>query len=126
MVNVRWIPGDYTPLSTPMVDAYKAKTGFSPSTFAVQAHDSALVALEAIRAAGSTDPAKVARALEDGNFVAAWGPRHFTPLAEGHRMPVATIVTQVQDGHKVVVYPPEAAAKQGTAYRAVPPYSWQK
>lgn len=126
LVNVRWIPGEYTPLSKPMVDAYKAKTGFSPPTFAVQSHDSALVALEAIQAAGGTDPAKVAKALEDGNFVAAWGPRRFTPLAEGHRMPVATIVTQIQNGQKVVVYPPEAAAKQGTAYRTTPPYSWQK
>jgi branched-chain amino acid transport system substrate-binding protein len=126
LVNVRWIPGEYTPLSKPMVDAYKAKTGFSPSTFAVQAHDSALVALEAIRAAGSTDPALVAKALEDTTFIAAWGQRRFTPLAEGHRMPVNTIVTQVQNGKKEVVYPLDIAAKQGTAYRAVPPYSWQK
>jgi len=126
LVNVRWIPGDYTPVSRPMVDAYKAKTGFSPSTFAVQAHDSALVALEAVRAAGSLDPAAVAKALEDTTFVAVWGSRHFTPLAEGHRMPVDTIVTQVQDGKKVVVYPVDIAAKQGSAYRAVPPYSWQK
>lgn len=126
LVNVRWIPGDYTPVSKPMVDAYKAKTGFSPSTFAVQAHDSALVTLEAVRAAGSLEPAAIAKALEDTTFIAAWGSRHFTPLAEGHRMPVDTIVTQIQDGKKVVVYPLEVAAKQGGAYRAVPPYSWQK
>jgi len=126
LVNVRWIPGDYTPVSKPMVEAYRAKTGFSPSTFAVQAHDSALVALEAVRAGGSLDPAAIAKALEDTTFVAAWGSRHFTPLAEGHRMPVDTIVTQVQDGKKVVVYPADIAAKQGGAYRAVPPYSWQK
>ena len=126
LVNVRWIPGDYTPVSKPMVDAYKAKTGFSPSTFAVQAHDSALVALEAVRTAGSLDPAAIAKALEDTTFIAAWGSRHFTPLAEGHRMPVDTIVTQIQDGKKAVVYPLEVAAKQGSAYRAVPPYSWQK
>ena len=126
LVNVRWIPGEYTPITRLMVDAYKAKTTYSPSTFAVQAHDAALVALEAIQAAGGADPAKIAKALEDGTFVAAWGSRRFTSLAEGHRMPVATIITQIQDGKKVVVYPPEAAAKQGTAYRAVPPYSWQK
>jgi ABC-type branched-subunit amino acid transport system ATPase component len=52
LVNVRWIPGKYTDLSEPMVEAYKKKTGFSPSTFAVQAHDAAVVTLEAIRAAG--------------------------------------------------------------------------
>jgi branched-chain amino acid transport system substrate-binding protein len=126
LVNVRWIPGDYTPVSKPMVDAYKAKTGFSPGNFAVQAHDSALVALEAVANAGTTAPDKVAKAMEEGTFAAAWGQRHFTSLAEGHRMPVATLITQVQDGKKVVVYPLDIAAKLGTAYRPVPPYSWQK
>ena len=54
------------------------------------------------------------------------GRRRFTSLAEGHRMPVATIIAQIQDGRKVVVYPVDVAAKLGGAYRAVPPYSWQK
>ena len=126
LVNVRWIPGKYTDLSEPMVEAYKKKTGYTPSNFAVQAHDAALVVLEAIRIAGSTDPAKVAAALESGKFIAAWGPRQFTSLAEGHRMPVDTIISQVQDGKKVVVYPPAAAASQGTSYRPVPPWAWEK
>jgi len=104
----------------------KKKTGFSPSTFAVQAHDSALVALEAIRAAGSTDPAKIAAAMESGKFTGAWGERKFTPLAEGHRMPVETVVVQIQDGKKAVVYPPAVAADQGSKYRPVPPWSWEK
>ncbi|GAC1347783.1 MAG: branched-chain amino acid ABC transporter substrate-binding protein [Acetobacteraceae bacterium] len=126
LVNVRWIPGDYTAVSKPMVEAYKARTGFSPSTFAVQAHDSALVALEAIRAAGTLDPARVAAAMDSTTYEGAWGTRHFTSLAEGHRMPVNTIVTQVQGGRKVVVYPLDIAASQGGAYRPVPPYSWQR
>jgi branched-chain amino acid transport system substrate-binding protein len=109
-----------------MVEAYKKKTGYTPSNFAVQAHDAALVVLEAIRAAGSTDPAKVAAALESGKFIAAWGPRQFTALAEGHRMPVDTIISQVQNGKKAVVYPPAAAASQGTSYRPVPPWAWEK
>ena len=126
LVNVRWIPGKYTDLSEPMVEAYKKKTGYTPSNFAVQAHDAALVVLEAIRAAGTTDPAKVAAALESGKFIAAWGPRQFTSLAEGHRMPVDTIISQVQNGKKAVVYPPAAAASQGTSYKPVPPWAWEK
>jgi branched-chain amino acid transport system substrate-binding protein len=126
LVNVRWIPGDYTPVSKPFLEAYTKKTGSSPPTFAVQAHDAALVVLESIQQAGSTDPAKLAQALETGKWTAAWGERKFTPLAEGHRMPVDTIIAQVQDGKKVVVYPPAAAAKQGTKYRPVPPWSWEK
>ncbi len=126
LVNVRWIPGKYTAITEPMVAAYKKKTGFSPSTFAVQAHDAALVTLEAIRTAGTTDPAKVAAALESGKFTAAWGERKFAPLAEGHRMPVNTIVTQIQDGKKAVVYPEDIASDQGTKYKAVPPWAWEK
>ena len=126
LVNVRWIPGKYTAVSEPMVEAYKKKTGFTPSNFAVQAHDAALVTLQAIATAGSTDPAKVAAALETGKFTAAWGERKFTPLAEGHRMPVNTIIAQIQDGKKVVVYPEDTAAAQGTKYRAVPPWGWEK
>jgi len=126
LVNVRWIPGKYTDLSELMVEAYKKKTGFSPSTFAVQAHDAALVTLEAIRAAGSTDSAKIAVAMESGTFTGAWGQRHFTPLAEGHRMPVETVVVQIQNGKKVVVYPPKVAEGQGGHYKPVPPWAWEK
>jgi branched-chain amino acid transport system substrate-binding protein len=126
LVNVRWIPGKYTDVSEPMVEAYKKKTGFSPSTFAVQAHDAALVTLEAIRAAGSTDPAKIVEAMEKTKFAAAWGERQFTPLAQGHRMPVSTIVVQIQDAKKAVVYPPEIAAAQGGKFRPVPPWNWEK
>jgi branched-chain amino acid transport system substrate-binding protein len=126
LLNVRWIPGKYTTVTEPMIEAYKKKTGFSPSTFAVQAHDAALVTLQAIATAGSTDPAKVAAALEAGKFTAAWGERKFTPLAEGHRMPVNTIITQIQDGKKAVVFPEDIAAAQGSKYRAVPPWGWEK
>jgi branched-chain amino acid transport system substrate-binding protein len=126
LVNVRWIPGKYTNVSESMVEAYKKKTGFSPSTFAVQAHDAALVTLEAISAAGSTDPAKIVAAMENGKFAAAWGERQFTPLSEGHRMPVDTIVVQIQDGKKVVVYPKEVAAIQGGKFKPTPPWGWEK
>jgi branched-chain amino acid transport system substrate-binding protein len=126
LVNVRWIPGKYTDISEPMVEAYKKKTGFTPSNFAVQAHDGALVILEAIRTTGSTDPAKVAAALESGKFTAAWGQRQFTPLAEGHRMPVDTIIAQIQSGKKAIVYPLSAAASQGSQYKPVPPWGWEK
>jgi branched-chain amino acid transport system substrate-binding protein len=125
LVNVRWIPGKYT-VTEPMIEAYKKKTGFSPSTFAVQAHDAALVTLQAIATAGSTDPGKISAALEAGKFTAAWGERKFTPLAEGHRMPVNTIIVQIQDGKKAVVFPEDIAAAQGSKYRPVPPWGWEK
>jgi branched-chain amino acid transport system substrate-binding protein len=126
LVNVRWVPGNDTPITQPMVDAYKAIMHSSPSTFAVQAHDSMTVALEAVAQAGSLDPEKIDAAMENGSFVGAVAVRHFTPLDQGHRMPVNTIVAQVQDGKKAIVFPVEAGKRLGTAYRPVPPWAWQK
>src|SRR5262249_52399926 len=61
-----------------------------------------------------------------GTFSMAWGTRKFTPLAEGHRMPIQTVVIQVQGGKKVPIYPAAVAAKADGKYVAVPPYAWEK
>jgi branched-chain amino acid transport system substrate-binding protein len=127
LVNVRWVVGDYTPISKSMVEAYTKKMGSSPTAFAVQAHDSAVVMLEAVRNAKSVDPKAIASALENGTFTGAWGMRHFSNLADGHRMPVDVTIVQIQDGKKVVVYPESVAKTQGDGkYQPVPPYSWEK
>ena len=41
-------------------------------------------------------------------------------------MPVDTVVVQIQDGKKAVVYPPAVAEGQGGKYRPVPPWGWEK
>ena len=41
-------------------------------------------------------------------------------------MPVDTIIAQVQDGKKVVGLPARRRASQGTSYRPVPPWAWEK
>jgi len=125
LVNVRWVPGNYTEVTKPMTDAYTKKTGFSPSPFAVQAFDSALIALEAVKQAGSMDPTAIATALESKTYAGAWGTRRFTSLAEGHQMPIEAAIVQIQKGQKVVVYP-AAAKTPGQAYVPVPPYAWQR
>jgi branched-chain amino acid transport system substrate-binding protein len=106
--------------------AYKKKTGTDPTNFAVQAHDATLVLLDAIQKAGSLDPQKIQAALEGGTFVTAWGTRKFTPLAEGHRMPIQTVVVQIQGGKKVPIYPESVAAASGGKFVPVPPYAWDK
>lgn len=126
LVNVRWVVGDYTPISKPMVEAYMKKTGQSPTAFAVQAHDSATVMLDAVRNAKSLDAKAIVSALENSNFTAAWGMRRFTNLAAGHRMPVDMTIVQIQDGKKVPVYPEDVRTKLGGKYSSVPPYSWEK
>jgi len=126
IINNRWWPARYSEVSEPMMAAYKKKTGTDPTNFAVQAHDATLVVLEAITKAGSLDPDKVRGSIESSTFAMAWGTRQFTPLAEGHRMPVQTVVIQVQGGKKVPIYPAAVASKAGGKYTAVPPYAWEK
>jgi branched-chain amino acid transport system substrate-binding protein len=126
IVNNRWWPAKYSEVSEPMMAAYKKKTGTDPTNFAVQAHDATLVLLEAIQKAGSLDPQKIQAALESGTFVTAWGTRKFTPLAEGHRMPIQTVVVQIQGGKKVPIYPESAAAGSGGKFVSAPPYAWEK
>jgi len=125
LVNVRWVPGNYTEVTKPMTESYTKKTGFSPSPFAVQAFDSALIALEAVKQAGSLDPAAIATALESKTYAGAWGTRRFTSMAEGHQMPIEAAIVQIQKGKKVVVYP-AAAKTPGQEYVPVPPYAWQR
>ena len=126
IINNRWWPARYSDVSEPMMAAYKKKTGTDVTNFAVQGHDSALVALEAIAKAGSLDPDKVRLSIESNTFATAWGNRKFTPLAEGHRMPIQTVVVQIQAGKKVPIYPAAVAAKTDGKYVTVPPYAWEK
>ena len=126
IINNRWWPARYSDVSEPMMAAYKKKTGTDVTNFAVQGHDSALVALEAIAKAGSLDPDKVRLSIESNTFATAWGTRKFTPLAEGHRMPIQTVVVQIQGGRKVPIYPAAVAAKTDGKYVTVPPYAWEK
>ncbi len=126
LINNRWWPARYTALSEPMLAAYKKKTGVDATNFAVQAHDAAVVAIDSIVRAGSLDADKVQAQIERGTFTLAWGTRKFTPLGEGHRMPIETVIVQVQGGKKVPIYPPALAAREGTKYVPAPPYAWEK
>jgi len=126
IINNRWWPAKYSDVSEPMLAAYRKKTGVEATNFAVQGHDAALVVVEAIVRAGSLEAEKIRASLESGTFVSAWGTRRFTPLAEGHRMPIQTVVIQVQGGKKVAIYPPDVAAAGGGKYVPVPPFAWEK
>ncbi|HEV8311369.1 MAG TPA: ABC transporter substrate-binding protein [Methylomirabilota bacterium] len=126
IVNNRWWPAKYSEVSEPMTAAYKKKTGVDATNFAVQGHDAALVAIEAIVKAQSLEPEKVRTGIEQGTFVTAWGTRKFTSLAEGHRMPIQTVVVQIQGGKKVPIYPPDVATTGGGKYVPAPPFAWEK
>lgn len=124
IVNVRWWPASYSSLSQPMMEDYRKKTGRDPSNFSVQAFDAAVVAIDAMENAKSLDPDKVSAVLSDTTFETAWGKRKFTPIAEGHRMPIETTVAQIQNGKAVPIYPATVAQSAGGSYEPVPPYAW--
>jgi branched-chain amino acid transport system substrate-binding protein len=126
IINNRWWPARYSEVSEPMLAAYRKKTGNDATNFSVQGHDAMLVLIESLKKAGGTDPAKLQGAIESGTFVSAWGTRKFTPLAEGHRMPIQTVVVQIQGGKKVPIYPESVAAGGGGKFMPVPPYAWEK
>jgi len=126
IVNNRWWPAKYSEVSEPMLAAYKKKTGSDATNFSVQGHDAMLVIIESLKKAGSADPARLQAAIEGGTFVSAWGTRKFTALAEGHRMPIQTVVVQIQNGKKVPIYPESVAAGAGGKFVPVPPYAWDK
>lgn len=126
IVNNRWWPAKYSEVSEPMLAAYKKKTGNDATNFSVQGHDAMLVVIESLKKAGSADPAKLQAAIEGGTFVSAWGTRKFTSLAEGHRMPIQTVVVQIQNGKKVPIFPESVASGAGGKFVPVPPYAWEK
>ena len=124
IVNVRWWPAEYSSLSKPMMEGYRKETGRDPSNFSVQAFDAAVVAIDAIEKAKSLDADKVSAVLGDTTFETAWGKRKFTPLADGHRMPITTVVAQIQKGKAVPIFPEAVAKSAGGSYEPVPPYAW--
>lgn len=126
IVNNRWWPGPYTPISESRIQAYEQEYGTSPTNFAIQGHDAALIAIEAIDHADSLDKRDIRAQLDLGSFVAIWGVREFTPLEEGHRCPTAMVVVQIQDGKKIPVWPLDLAEALPGEWMPVPPWPWEK
>ena len=122
IVNNRWWPAAYTDISLERMKAYETLYGKDPTNFAIQAHDSALVAMKAIEMAGSLDKKAVRDAISEGTFVGIWGEKKFTSLSDGQRCPTNMVVVQIQNGKKVPLWPLNVAGK----YKPVPPWPWEK
>ncbi len=122
IVNNRWWPGAYTDIYIERLKAYEKEYSKDPTNFAIQAHDSAVVAMKAIEMAGSLDKKAIRDAIAKGTFVGIWGEKKFTPLSDGQRCPTNMVVVQIQDGKKVPIWPLNIAGK----FRPVPPWPWEK
>jgi len=112
---------EFSELTLPFFDGYKARWGFYPPFYAVQTYDGALMLLDAIRRAKLTDDLVADRtAIRDGlasideqhPLTGARGSLWFSSLETGRVVPIRKIITQYQPGNKtVIVWPLEQAGQ---------------
>jgi branched-chain amino acid transport system substrate-binding protein len=72
-------------LSGKVAAAYKAKTGYEPSRLLFQAADSLLIVAEAIKAANSTEPDAMIKAMENLKWTGTRGEITFSLEKRGYR-----------------------------------------
>jgi len=110
IINNRWWPARYSEVSEPMMAAYKKRTGTDRPTSPCRPTTRRWSSSRPSPRPGAWTPTRSAGHRER-HLAMAWGTRKFTPLAEGHRMPIQTVVIQVQGGKKVPIYPAAVASK---------------
>jgi len=104
---------ELTKLATYFREAYVKEFGKKPTDYKSRSmFDAVLIAADAINRAGSTDPDKIVKALEESNLLVTRGNVKFGMEKGGpsyhHWMP-PMLVIQWQDKKQVVLYPPEGA-----------------
>lgn len=111
LVTMVWNPDVQYPGAKSLHDRLlKALGGEEPSQHAAQSYAGMLAAAEAIRLAGSTDPAKVRDALTKVKLNTAFGPVTFKSYGGyQNQNSVVGLITQVQNGKFVTVAPATAA-----------------
>jgi branched-chain amino acid transport system substrate-binding protein len=116
----QWLPEAPWPGSKEFDAEYFKRNNSHPQYHAMQAYQSLMTAAQAINSAKSLDPAKVRDALKNINLkTTAFGPVKFD--ANGQNQHVV-LITQIQGGKYVVVYPPNVA----TAKPIIPAPEWAK
>jgi branched-chain amino acid transport system substrate-binding protein len=116
----QWLPDAPWPGSKEFDTAYFKRTGTHPQYHAIEAYQSLLTMTQAIGRAKSTDATKVRDALKGLDLKAsAFGPVKFD--ANGQNQHVV-LITQVQSGKYVVVFPPKIAVGKPV----IPAPTWSK
>ena len=81
------------------IELYKEKHGEAPeSSFVATGWDTIMLMAAAVEAAGTTDGAAVAKALEDGEFDLLTGKLSYSSAEEGHEPDKAAVLTELKDG----------------------------
>lgn len=87
---------DQDPMVTKFIADFKAKYGVEPNAFSALGYDTALLAVDAIRRAGSSDPEKINEAL--GSTVNFQGVTGSITVDKWHNAVKSAVVLEIQDG----------------------------
>ncbi|WP_181706517.1 ABC transporter substrate-binding protein [Chthonobacter rhizosphaerae] len=103
-VTHTWMGAESSPQMKQFVDLYKAMFNAEPDTsFVATGWDSVMMLAEAVKAAGSTDGADVAKALEDGTFELLTGTLDYGTAEEGHVPNKSAVVVELKAGKPTLV-----------------------
>ncbi len=102
----QWVPQVKWPGAKEFDEKFLAKHGAHPAYHAVQAYAALKVVAAAINEAKSAEPAAIRDSLRKVHVESAFGPIHF---AENGQNPHPVVITQVQKGKHVVVWPEDIA-----------------
>ncbi|WP_159713576.1 ABC transporter substrate-binding protein [Geminicoccus flavidas] len=98
-VTHTWAGPDAGPEMQHFLKLYKEMYGQEPDTsFVATGYDAVMLLAEAVKAAGSTDGAAVAQALEEGQFKLLTGELDYTTADEGHMPNKAAAVIALNGG----------------------------
>jgi branched-chain amino acid transport system substrate-binding protein len=98
-VTHTWMGAGADPEMEKFIELYTQMHGKAPDTsFVSTGWDTIMLIAEAIKAAGSTDGAAVAKALEDGQFKLLTGELDYGTAEEGHVPNKAAAVIELKDG----------------------------
>ena len=97
---VHFSPDNPQPHVQSWIETYEARYATAPNALAAVSYDSAHLLAEAIRQAGSNEPAKVAQYLEGNVFDAITGPVSF----DAHHNPLKPVpFVKVEKGHTIYI-----------------------
>jgi branched-chain amino acid transport system substrate-binding protein len=102
----QWVPQVKWPGAGQFDEKFVAKYGAHPAYHAVQAYAALKVVAAAINQAKEAQPGAIRDALRTVHVESAFGPIHF---AENGQNPHPVVITQVQKGRHVVVWPEDIA-----------------
>ena len=103
-VTHTWMGPEAHPDMPKFIDLYTKMHGNAPDTsFVSTGWDTVMMMAEAVKAAGRTDGAAVAKALEDGEFKLLTGDLNYGTAEEGHAPDKAAVIIELKGGKPTFV-----------------------